>query len=197
MRRSAIAALLMIPAAQAATPVAADPATYVLDPEHTLVALFVDHLGYAKTLLQFTDVSGSFIYDDETQTLSDVSVTIGAESIESFSERRDGHVRGKDFLDAEAFPEITFTADGGMPATDTTGTVEGELTLLGQSLPVVLDVTLNKIAPYPFLHQKETIGVSARGSITRSDYGMTYAVDGGIVGDEVEVVIELEALRED
>ena len=197
MRRSALAALLMIPATQAATPVAADPATYVLDPEHTLVALMVDHLGYAKTLLQFTDVRGSFTYDDETQTLSDVQVTIGAESIESFSERRDGHVRGKDFLDAAAFPEITFTADGGTPTSDTTGTVEGALTLLGQTLPVVLDVTLNRIAPYPFLHQKETIGVSARGTIIRSDYGMTYAVEGGIVGDEVDVLIELEAIRED
>ncbi|MEO1103308.1 MAG: hypothetical protein AAFW98_06200, partial [Pseudomonadota bacterium] len=50
-------------------------------------------------------------------------------------------------------------------------------------LPLVLDVTLNKIAPYPFLHQKETIGVSARGTVTRSDFGMTYAVDGGIVGE--------------
>ena len=67
----------------------------------------------------------------------------------------------------------------------------------GKHRVLVLDVTLNKIAPYPFLHQKETIGVSARGTVTRSDFGMTYAVDGGIVGDEVEVLIEVEALRED
>lgn len=197
MRRSVLAAVLFFPAAQVAVPAMADPATYVIDPEHTVVALMVDHLGYAKTLLQFTDVSGSFVYDDETQTLSDVTATVGAESIESFSERRDGHVRGKDFLDVATFPEITFTADGGTPASDTTGTVEGTLTLLGQSLPMELEVTLNKIAPYPFLHQKETIGVSARGTITRSDFGMTYAVEGGIVGDTVDVLIEVEALRED
>ncbi|MCR9088346.1 MAG: YceI family protein [Rhodobacteraceae bacterium] len=197
MRRSVLAAVLFFPAAHGAAPAMADPATYVIDPEHTVVALMVDHLGYAKTLLQFTDVSGSFVYDDETQTLSDVTATVGADSIESFSERRDGHVRGKDFLDVATFPEITFTADGGTPASDTTGTVEGTLTLLGQSLPMELEVTLNKIAPYPFLHQKETIGVSARGTITRSDFGMTYAVEGGIVGDTVDVLIEVEALRED
>lgn len=192
MRPLILAALMALPA----LPAAADPATYVIDREHTVVAFLVKHIGYANALGRFADISGSFVYDDETQELSDLEVTIGAVSVASDNDARDNHVKGKDFLNAEAFPEITFTAAGGTPTSDTTGTVEGTLTMLGQSLPLTLDVTLNKIGPYPFGHKKETIGVSARGSLTRSDYGMTYGVGGGIVGDDVEIIIEMEAIRE-
>ncbi|MDZ4129536.1 MAG: hypothetical protein U1E02_36020 [Hydrogenophaga sp.] len=36
---------------------------------------------------------------------------------------------------------------------------------------------------------------SARGSFKRSAYGMNYAVANGWVGDEVPLIIELEAIR--
>lgn len=162
-----------------------------------MVAFLVKHIGYANALGRFTDISGSFTYDDTTQELSDLSVRIGAASVQSDHEARDGHVRGADFLNAEAFPEILFTADGGIPSSDSTGVVEGELTLLGQSLPLSLDVTLNKIGAYPFGHKKETLGISARAQVQRSAYGMDYAVAGDIVGDMVDVIIEMEAIREE
>lgn len=193
MRRTAFAALLAVTTG----PALADPATYVIDREHTVVAFLVKHIGYASALGRFTDISGSFTYDDETQTLSDLTVTLGATSVDSDNDARDGHVRGKDFLNAEAFPDITFTADSGTPSSDTTGTVEGTLNLLGQALPLTLDVTLNKMGPYPFGHKKETIGVSARGTVIRSAFGMTYGVSGDIVGDAVQVIIEMEAIRQD
>jgi polyisoprenoid-binding protein YceI len=40
------------------------------------------------------------------------------------------------------------------------------------------------------------MGVSGRGSFKRSDFGMSYAVDNGWVGDEIELIIELEAIRQ-
>ncbi|MEM7505682.1 MAG: YceI family protein, partial [Pseudomonadota bacterium] len=86
-----------------------------------------------------------------------------------------------------------FTANGGEVTGEGTGTVTGDLTLLGVTKPVTLDVTLNKTGPYPFGHKKKTMGISARGMVKRSDFGMTYAL-GGIVGDEVEIVIEMEAI---
>ena len=57
-----------------------------------------------------------------------------------------------------------------------TGKVTGNLTLLGQTHPLTLDVTWNKSDAYPFGHGKHTIGISARGTVKRSLYGMTYAV---------------------
>jgi polyisoprenoid-binding protein YceI len=173
----------------------AEPARYELDPAHTTVAFLVDHVGYAKTLGLFAEVSGGFTYDMETQALSDVRVTVATDSIETLNDARDRHVRSGDFLNVSAFPEMVFTADGGTPASDTTGTVEGELTLLGRALPLTLDVTLNKAEAYPFGHGRFTLGLTARGDLMRSDWGMEYGVANGLVGDAVTLIIETEAMR--
>ncbi|MEM1275053.1 MAG: YceI family protein [Pseudomonadota bacterium] len=174
----------------------AQPATYKLDPAHTTIGFWIMHIGYAKTFGQFTEVEGSYVFDEEARTLSDVSVTVPTASVFTANKARDGHVKNADFLDVGQFPEMTFTASGGEVTGDQTGTVTGDLTLLGVTKPITLDVTWNKSAPYPFGHKKHTMGVSARGVVKRSEFGMTYAL-GGIVGDEVEIVIEMEAIREE
>lgn len=173
----------------------AEPQRYELDPEHTTIAFKVDHLGYADTLGVFLAFEGGFTYDMTTRELSDLTVSVQTASVESFNEARDNHVKNADFLDVANHPVMTFTASGGTPATETSGTVTGDLTLLGKTLPLTLDVTLNKAAPYPFGHGRFTLGISAKGVVKRSDYGMTYAVENGFVGDAVEVIIETEAMR--
>lgn len=179
------------------TSVMAAPAQYELDPAHTTVMFTVDHVGYAATIGVFGEVAGTFTYDMETQELSDVLVTIGAESVNTFHDARDSHVKSKDFLDVSAHPQITFTAASGTPANETSGTVTGDLTVLGQTQPVTLDVTLNKAAEYPFGHQRMTLGLSLTGTVQRSDFGMTYGVDNGLVGDQVGIRIETEAMQMD
>ncbi|MDU9004368.1 YceI family protein [Sedimentitalea todarodis] len=188
MRFLAAAALTL-----AATSVQAAPAQYSLDPEHTLVAFTVEHIGYARVLGVFSEVSGTFTYDAETQELSDVSVTVGAASVDTFHDARNGHVNAGDFLDTGNFREITFTASEGSPLGENSGTVTGDLSMLGQSHPVTLDVTLNKAAEYPFGHKKFTLGLSITAEIMRSEWGMTYAVENGLVGDAVSILIETEA----
>lgn len=173
----------------------ADMARYELDPTHTAVYFTVDHIGYAKTLGIFTELTGSFAYDLDTQDLQDVNVAIQAGSVNTFNDARDGHVRNRDFLHVSAHPQITFVASGGTPTSDTAGTVTGDLTILGQTRPVTLDVTLNRVADYPFGHGREVLGLSMTATIQRSDFGMTYAVDNGLVGDEVTINIETEAIK--
>jgi len=178
-----------------ATAAQAEMANYQLDPEHTTVYFTVDHIGYAKTLGLFTNISGEFMYDAETQELGEVNVSIDAASVESFNAARDGHVRGSDFLDVDNHPAITFTATGGKAASATNGTVTGDLTILGQTRPVTLEVTLNKAAPYPFGHKRDVLGLSMSTEIQRNDFGMTYAVENGLVGDTVAIAIETEAMK--
>jgi polyisoprenoid-binding protein YceI len=73
--------------------------------------------------------------------------------------------------------------------------VTGELALLGTRRPLTLEATVNKSAPYPFGDRADVIGVSARGSFKRSEFGMAYGVADNLVGDDVEIVIEFEARR--
>ncbi|MDW3224712.1 MAG: YceI family protein [Paracoccaceae bacterium] len=173
----------------------AEPARFELDPSHTTVFFTVDHIGYARTLGIFGTVSGTFAYDLETQDLSDVQVSIDAASVNTFHDARDGHVRNKDFLDVSNHPEITFAASAGTAASETGGTVTGDLTILGQTQPVTLDVTLNKVAEYPFGHKRLVLGLSMETTINRSDFGMSYAVDNGLVGDTVYIQVETEAMK--
>lgn len=178
-----------------ATPLIAAPADYTLDASHTTVMFDVFHVGFAPTIGVFGEITGSFTYDMDTQELSNVQVAIGTESVNTFHEARDGHVKGSDFLDVSNHPEITFVADSGTPSSDTTGTVSGDLTILGQTHPVTLDVTLNKAGDYPFGHKSFVLGLTLTGEIQRSQYGMEYAVAGDIVGDTVKVRIETEAIQ--
>lgn len=189
---AALAALL-----GAALPAMAEPERYELDPAHTTIAFTVDHVGYADVLGLFGQVEGGFTYDRETRALSGLEVRVVTASVETLNAERDGHVRSGDFLDVESHATMTFTALEGTPAGVDGGSVTGELTLLGQTHPLTLDVTLNKAAEYPFGHQRFTLGISARGALMRSDYGMAYGVENGLVGDRVEIVIETEAMRID
>ncbi len=166
---------------------------YTLDSAHTTVAFLIEHVGYAKTLGHFSDVSGSFLYDADTQTVSDVSIVVKTASVNSDNKKRDKHVRSKDFLNVKKHPQMVFSATDATLGASGSGTVIGQLALLGQSLPLSLDVTLNKSDKYPFGHKRFTLGVSARGSLQRSAYGMNYGVANGIVGDDIELIIEIEA----
>lgn len=174
----------------------AAPQRYTLDPEHTTVAFLIEHVGYARTLGQFSGVSGGFTYDDETQQVSDVTITVKTDSVQTDNKARDKHVRSKDFLSVKKYPEMIFTADGASLQEDGSTDLSGNLQLLAETRPLVLSVSLNKAEKYPFGHKKFTLGVSARGALQRSDYGMEYGVANALVGDAIELIIEIEANQE-
>jgi polyisoprenoid-binding protein YceI len=190
------AAVVATVALAAAVPAQAQPREYKLDPEHFAIAFLTHHLGLADTLGMFREARGSFTYDAEAQTISDIEIVVQTDSVYTNHEERDKHLRGPDFLNAKEYPTMTFTADEAEVTGDKTGKIHGELTLLGETNPVTLDVTYRGGREYPFGDRHYAIGVSARGTLERSDYGMTYAVDNGWVGDEIHLIIEFEAIRQ-
>lgn len=190
--------VLAIAAAVPAT-ARAEAASYTLDPEHLTVAFLVEHIGYARTLGVFRKASGGFRYDEASGALSDLRVVVETASVDSGHARRDEHLRGRDFLDAQRFPAMTFTARSARRTGERGYRIEGELELLGQRRPLVLEATLNKHERYPIgppMMKPVVLGASARARLKRSDFGMAYGVANGLVGDEVELIIELEARRQ-
>jgi polyisoprenoid-binding protein YceI len=188
-----VATLLLAEASR----LAAEPTRYELDAEHTTIAFLVEHIGYAKTLGQFREASGGFTFDEESGELTAVRIEVATASVDTHHEARDRHLASADFLDSGRHPAMTFTANGAERSGERTFTVTGELTLLGRTRPLTLDATLNKLAPYPIGNRAEVVGVSARGTLERSEFGMTYGVADGLVGDEVEIIIEIEARSRD
>jgi polyisoprenoid-binding protein YceI len=173
----------------------AEPVRYELDPDHLTIAFLVEHLGYAKTLGAFLVGSGGFTFDAVTGELGDVRVGVTTSSVSTHHEARDRHLRSDDFLASDTHPEMLFTATGATRTGERTFTINGELTLLGVRRPLTLEARWNKSAPYPIPPRVEVMGVSARGTLQRSDFGMGYGVADGLVGDEVQILIELEARR--
>ncbi|MCZ8130068.1 MAG: YceI family protein [Steroidobacteraceae bacterium] len=197
---AAIAPALVLALLLAAPAARADLDRYVLDPDHVSVGFLVDHVGYAKTLGMFRRVKGSYRFDDATGRLTDLRIEIDAASVFTNHEKRDQHLRNRDFLDVERFPKLVYTATSARRTGERTFAIDGQLELLGQRRPVTLTATWNKSEPYPLLlaplQRSVVMGVSARGSFRRSDFGMKYAVENGWVGDEVQLIVELEARRE-
>jgi polyisoprenoid-binding protein YceI len=97
------------------------------------------------------------------------------------------------WFQAGEHPEITFEATGIDVTGDNTGTVTGDLSFLGVTQPVTLDVVFNGTQTFPWNNGRETIGFSATGEITRSEFGLDRMV--GPIGDTVELVIEAEFLE--
>jgi polyisoprenoid-binding protein YceI len=194
--RWAVPALAIASIMLASGSVTAEPARYEIDPEHAVVAFMVEHLGFARVLGSFTAIEGAYTFDEATGTLSDVQVTVGTASVASHHEERDEHLQSDDFLDTRKFPEMRFTADTASQIGDRQFEVTGQLTLLGVTRPLTLEATWNKSGDYPIGRNAYAMGVSARGVLQRSDFGMDYAVDNGWVGDDVEIIIEFEAQRQ-
>ncbi len=194
-RRIAVLAALL--ATLSSLPAQALPRRFTLDPEHLAIAFKSRHLGLSDVLGQFLKASGSFVYDEQARTVEDIRVEIRADSVFSNHDARDGHLRSGDFLDASAHPLITFVGTRSEATGERTGKVHGDLTLRGVTRPVVLDVTLIGAGAYPFGDKHHAVGVSATTVLKRSEFGMHYALEGGMVGDEVPVIIEFEAIRQD
>ncbi len=191
-----LAILLPVTTGGSASATPAQPERYVLDPDHMSIAFLVMHLGFARVLGTFNTAEGSFVFEPTGPTLRDIQVRIDAASVDTRHDARDDHLRSKDFLWADEHPTLTFAATSGTPLGEQTGQVDGDLTIRGVTKPVTLDVTWNRSGEYPFGDRHFAMGLSARTTILRSDYGMTYALEGDLVGDEVEIIIEVEAIRQ-
>ena len=189
-------AIALVAALFSTRPAAAAPERYALDPNHIAIAFFVSHVGFARTLGQFREATGTFVFDPDKPSVSDIDVTIKAASVDTQHTARDEHLRKEDFLWVEKYPEITFRGTSAKQTGPRTGTVTGDLTIRGVTRAVTLDVTWNKSGEYPFGDKHWATGISARTTIRRSEFGMTYALQGGLVGDEVEIVLEFEAIRQ-
>lgn len=190
--RSAVLASLVLVSPQ----VMAEPATYVVDDEHFSMNFEIMHIGYAPVMGMFREVEGKFEYDEETRTLNSGSLVFRSKSVFTNHKKRDDHLRKDDFLHSSKFKDITFTITDFEPSGENTGVVTGDLTLLGKTRPVEVDVTLNKAAEYPIGHEEYTMGFTAETTIKRSEWGMTYGLDPALVGDEVKLRFGFEAIRE-
>ena len=196
MRRLPVA---LLAAALPLTALAA-PETYTLDPFHTYPNFSVDHLGFSTLYGRFDKSSGKFTLDKAARSGSlelvvDTASINAADNEKGNRQRsRDDHLRSPDFFNVAEYPRMTYKSTVVKFSGDNLATVEGNLTLLGVTRPLVLHVERWKCGPHPF-NKKEMCGGNASGTLKRSDFGMKFGLPVA-VSDEVKLMIGFEAYRE-
>lgn len=168
--------------------------TYVIDKTHTNIIWSASHLGFSKSFGTFSEVSGEFTLDEAAPQNSSVEVHVQTASIVTGIEKFDEHLKSKDFFYSESHPVAKFKSTKIEMTGDKTAKIYGELTMLGQTHPLVLDATLNKIGENGF-NKKQTAGFSLTGTIDRSLYGMIYGAPA--IPNEVPLIIEAEGIKKE
>jgi len=169
-------------------------ADYVIDTEkaHAFIQFRIKHLGYSWLLGRFNDFDGSFSYDEADPSASTVEVTIRTASIDSNHAERDKHLRGKDFLDVDKFPQATFVSTGFSENDDKSAVLSGNLTLRGVTRAV-------NIAVKPVGHGPDPWGGKRRGfegttTLKLTDYNIDF--DLGPAAREVELFLSVEGIEQ-
>jgi len=195
MRRLTILAMGVLCLAAPAIVLAAP---WEFDPDHTGVHFKVRHLMVSSVRGEFEKVTGKIVYDEADITKSTADITIDAASINTRVAKRDEHLRSPDFLDAAKHPAITFRSKRVEKGADGSLKMTGDLTIKGVTREAVLAVE----GPTPAVKDpwgNLRVGGTATTKINRKDFGLTWnaalETGGVVVGDEVEITIDVEIYR--
>jgi polyisoprenoid-binding protein YceI len=181
----------------AATDFATLTGTYTVDAAHSRFGFVARHAMVTKVRGAFNEFESSFTIDGADPAKSSVSVALQVASIDTRNEMRDGHLRTNDFLDAENFPQITFTSTGIAHEGGNDFLVTGDLTIKDVTKSITIPLEFTGAAKDPF--GNERVGFEGSTSINRSDYGVTYnaalETGGVLVSDKITLEFEISAIK--
>ena len=167
-----------------------------LDPAHSEIEFAVRHMMVTTVRGQFHKFAVATTFDQIPPELSTVEAHIDASSIATGMDARDTHLRSEDFFDAAKYPELVFRSTGIKKVGDGY-TIDGELTMHGQTRPVTLDAEIGGIVPD--MRGGRRAGFSASAKISRKDWGLTWngALESGgvLVGDEVKITMDIAVVQ--
>ncbi|AOF81079.1 yceI-like domain protein [Methyloversatilis sp. RAC08] len=166
--------------------------SYTIDSRHTFPTFEINHLGFSTQRGRFNSTSGKIMLVP-SQNSGSIEVKIDTASIDMGLEAWDKHMRGEDFFNSEQFPAMTFKSTKLMFDGDKLVGAEGDLTLLGVTKPVTLDVKGFACGTHP-INKKPLCGADISTTIKRSDFGMTKYLPG--ISDIVYIEIPVEAFRD-
>ena len=169
---------------------------YQIDRSHSEVRFRIRHL-LSRVGGQFKDFAGEIVFDPGRPEASSVDVRIDAASIDTGVADRDAHLRSDDFFAVEKYPQLTFVSDRVVTAGADSFAVHGTLTIRGVSRHVELAVSHLGSARDPY--GRDLVAFEGSIRLNRKDFGLTWnaalETGGFLVGDEVDVTLNIEAAR--
>ena len=172
-----------------AAPVNAEPMPYDIDAGHSRIWFDVNHQGYSIMRGLFRDFGGTFNYDASDPTASSLDITIDAASINMFHDGLNDHLKRDDFFGVETNPTLHFVSTGIESTGDNQFVMQGDLTILGETNSVSLEVVQNQFGQTR--NGANKVGFSASAILDRTDYGMAFGAPN--IGADVSITIQIEA----
>ena len=172
----------------AQTEVPAATTNWRIDPARTHIAFAIDAVGYPRTRGQFRQFAGRISVDFAHPDRSSVSFHVQSRSVDVGSASFDDYLRSNAFLNSEHFPSIDFVSSSVAKVDDHTVRVNGELTLLGVTRPLTVDVAVEREAG-----GGQRLAFLAKTNIDRLEFGMNSGFP--LVSRDVELVISSAAVE--
>ena len=171
---------------------------YTIDPAHSGAGFKIRHLMIAYIRGGFAGVTGDVIFDPANPANSKVNASINATTLHTHDERRDAHVKGKDFLETDKYPTITFASKNVAPDGNNRWKVAGDLTLHGVTKEVTLEVESAGVESKDPWGNLRT-GAEATAVIKRGDFGLKFnaplETGGVMLSEDVHVHLDIELIK--
>ena len=166
---------------------------FIIDEVHTHIGFSVKHMMVSTVRGQFRQYRGTVHIDPSDFASSTIEGEVDVASIDTGNTQRDDHLRTNDFFDAPSHPKITFKSTRIEPKGDAEYVVHGDLTIRGVTRPVAFEVEFHGTSKNPW--GKTVTGLSARGTINRRDFGVSYnaLLEAGGVAVSEKVKLEIDA----
>lgn len=194
----AAASLFAAPALAQTAPVG----DYGVDKTHASLTWKIVHQGLSNYTARFTSFDATLTFNEADVSKSKLSVTIDPKTVETdyAKQRPAGNTTDfnkeiadeANFFNSGKYPKITFVSTKITKTGDKTGKATGDLTFLGVTKPVTLDVTFVGGRNDP-RSGKYKVGFSASGVVKRSEFGMAFGQ--AFLSDDVKIQVEAEFVQ--
>ncbi|MFF1549235.1 YceI family protein [Streptomyces sp. NPDC058291] len=170
---------------------------YAIDPAHSTIGFTARHAMVTNVKGRFTDFTGSLRLDGVDPSRSTASIDVTMDSIDTGSADRDGHLKSADFFKTDEFPAMSFRSTSAEALGGDDYRVTGELSILGVTKPLIIDLEFNGSAKDPF--GNERVGFEGKAEILRSEWGLTWnaalETGGVLISDKIKLNFDISAIK--
>ncbi|MEU1333791.1 YceI family protein [Streptomyces sp. NPDC005865] len=170
---------------------------YTIDPAHSTIGFVARHAMVTNVKGSFLDFTGALHLDGTDPSRSTATLDVTMQSIDTGNADRDGHLKSADFFKTDEFPEMTFRSTRTEALGGDDYRVTGDLTILGTTKPLSIDLEFNGSAKDPF--GNERVGFEGKAEILRSEWGLTWnaalETGGVLVSDKIKLNFDISAIK--
>lgn len=171
---------------------------WTIDQSHTAIEFTVKHMMLSKVRGHFEKFTGEVALNKEEPEKTTVDVRIDTSSVNTREPKRDAHLRSADFFNSEVFPEMIFKSKRVEQIDNLHAKMIGDLTIRDITREVVMNVEYTGEMKSPW--GSVSVGFVGATKISRKEWNLTWnqmLESGGVlVGDEIEITIELELVQQ-